>query len=411
MLTDIKIKSLKPRAKLYRVADQGGLCIEVTPSGSKLWRYRHRIHGKYTMVSFGNWPEVSLAAARRKHAEARQSVKAGTSLATARQAAKAQAALAAANTFEAVKEEWLGKNRTRYAASTLRQIARHLDTILPAWFRSRPIREITPADMLEVLRPIEERGHVQTAHTVRQRCGLVFRYAIATRRIDRDPTQDIRGALPPIVVRFQSALTDPVAIGKLLRAIDGYVGFPTTRAALKLAPILFPRPANLRAMEWSEIDFDGAVWTIPADKMKKAGGTRLEHLTPLPTQALEILRGLRALAKDGDRFVFPNTQRPGKCMSGSTITMALRALGYDGETQTGHGFRATASTRLNEMGWREDVIERQLAHVPRNKVRRAYNRAEYMDERIQMMQAWADYLDGLRTAPNKVTPIRARKTA
>jgi integrase len=268
-----------------------------------------------------------------------------------------------------------------------------------------PIAKIGAPDVLAALRKIEADGRNETAHRVKQRVGQVFRYAIATGRAQRDPTADLRGALGPVVSKSHAALTDPAAVGRLLRALDGYSGQPTTGAALKLAALLFPRPGELRAMEWAELDLDGAEWRIPAHRMKM----RDEHVIPLSTQAVAILRELHALTGPTPtrrgRFCFPSLRSADRPMSENTVNTALRTLGFAKEEMTGHGFRAMAATRLNEMGWAPDVIERQLAHAERNKVRAAYNRALYMADRKKMMQAWADYLDGLREGA-KVVAIK-----
>lgn len=419
-LTEIRIRSLKPKATLYRVADGKGLCLEVTPSGSKLWRYRYRHANKPTMVSFGAWPEVTLAAARELHLEARAVLRLGVAPAAERQASKARTVAATGNTFGAIAAEWFKKQAPGMSDATQKKARRHLGLpnpkpegskarqkpLIPASFALRPIRDISPVDVLGILRPVESAGTMETAHRMQQRISHVFRYAIATGRADRDPTADIKGALGPITHTPRAAITDPQAMSKLLRALDRYDGKPTTRAALRLAPLLFVRPGELRAMEWKEIDWQAGEWRIPAAKMKM----KQEHIVPLAAQALAILKDLHELTGDGS-YAFPGAHSADKPMSDGAVNKALRLLGYEREEMTGHGFRAMASTRLNEMGWQPDVIERQLAHVERNKVRAVYNRAAYMHERHDMMQAWADYVDALKTAPDKVVPIRRRSTA
>ncbi|GAB2577058.1 hypothetical protein GCM10027066_19660 [Dyella jejuensis] len=266
-----------------------------------------------------------------------------------------------------------------------------LDDLVNPWIGSRPISEIDAPEMLRLLRRIEDRGAHETAHRTKQRCGQIFRYAIATGRAKHDPTADLRGALTPVKVTHRAAITDPAKIGELLHAIDGYTGSFVVRTAMKLAPLVFLRPGELRQAEWTEFDLDAAQWRIPAEKMKMRG----EHIVPLPAQAVAILRELHPLTGRG-QYVFPGERSRARPMSDGTINAALRRMGFDKNTMTGHGFRAMASTRLNEMGWTPDVIERQLAHTEKNKVRAAYNRAQYLDERKRMTQAWADYLDGLR---------------
>lgn len=406
MLTDKAIRALAPRAKLYRVTDADGLCLEIapagprSPTGAKLWRYRYRFAGKPRMLALGEWPDVGLADARERRNAARKLLAQGRDPGAARKADKVRAVLSAANTFGAVRAEWMASHGaklaevTRMKAEWLFELASALD--------ARPLAEITPPEVLAVLRTVEKGGRHETARRVKQRIGQVFRYAIATGRAERDPTPDLRGALTPPVTKSRAAVTDPAAIGDLLRALEAYNGQPATAAALKLAPLLFARPGNLRAMEWAELDLDAAEWRIPAGKMKM----REAHVVPLSTQAVAILRALQPLTGRG-RYCFPSLRTADRPMSENTVNGALRRLGFDKDTMTGHGFRAMASTRLNELGWAPDVIERQLAHAERNEVRKAYNRAQYMAERERMMQAWADYLDGLRTGA-KVIPIKRK---
>ena len=277
-----------------------------------------------------------------------------------------------------------------------------LSTVWP-WLGALPITQIDAPALLSTLRRIEARGAHETAHRTKEKCGQVFRYAIATGRATRDPSTDLRGALAPIVSTSRAAVTDPGQVGDLLRAIDGYSGQFITRCALRLAPLLFVRPGELRHAEWSELDLDAAMWRIPAGKMKMREG----HVVPLAPQAVAILRELHRLTGRG-RYCFPSLRTPDRPMSENTINAALRRLGFDKDTMTGHGFRAMASTRLNEMGWAPDVIERQLAHAERNKVRAAYNRAQYMAERKTMMTAWADYLDALRSDTGKVVAFKRK---
>ncbi|TWT23596.1 tyrosine-type recombinase/integrase [Luteimonas marina] len=404
-LTEAKLKALKPAAAVYRVADAGGLCIEVTSGGSKLWRYRYRVNGKATMLALGSYPETTLAQARDARDDARRLLRDGKDPAAERQAARARIQFAADNTFRAVAQEWRSKAIKGLAQVSISKVDWQLG-LIPDRLQNRPIDEITAQDVLTILRPLEHREIVDTAHRVRARMSQVFRYAVATGRAQRDPTADLRGALTPITSTPRAAVTDPQAVGALLRTIDAYEGQPVTRAALRLAPMLFARPGNLRAMEWGELDLDAAEWRIPAGKMKM----REAHVVPLPTQALAILEELHPLTKWG-AYVFPSIRDGKRPMSNNTINAALRRLGYDKDTMTAHGFRAMASTRLNELGWSPDVIERQLAHADRNKVRAVYNRAQYMAERTKMMQAWADYLDQLRIDTAKVVPIGKRSGA
>ncbi len=401
MLTAIQLSGLKPRDAIYRVADAAGLCVEVRPDGGRSWRYRYRFAGNARMLSLGTYPQVSLAEARKRRDEARNVLQSGRDPSSERKADRLRVKLSVENTFGAVALEWLEQQRGKLADITYRKSEWLFSFVLPA-LGARPIADITAPEILAILRGIEARGAHETAHRVKQRIGQVFRYAIATGRAERDPSNDLRGALAPVVTTPRAAVTDPKAVSELLCAIDAYAGQPVTMAALKLAPLVFARPGNLRAMEWAELDLDAAEWRIPAHKMK----VREAHVIPLAKQAIAILRELQSLTGNGS-YVFPSLRTGWRPMSENTVNAALRRLGYDKDTMTGHGFRALASTRLNELGWAPDVIERQLAHAERNKVRAAYNRASYLSERRRMMQAWADYLDSLR-APNNVVKL-ARK--
>jgi integrase len=419
-LTDIQIKKLKPRDVVYRVADGKGLSLEVTPKGAKLWRHRYRHDGKASMVSLGAYPEVSLAEARDKLVESRAVLRVGMAPAAVRQADKAGKIAAAGNTFGAITLEWFDKQLKKSSEATKKKARRHLGLpnpkpegrktrqkpLIPASFQLRPITDITAADVLALLRPVEATGTMETAHRMQQRISQVFRYAIATGRATHNPTADTRGALGPVSRTSRAAITDPQQIAKLMRALDNYDGKATTRAALRLAPLLFVRPGELRALEWSEINWDLREWRIPSPKMKM----KKEHIVPLSNQAIGVLEELHALTGD-KRFAFPGARTDDKPMSDGAVNKALRLLGFEKDEMTGHGFRAMASTRLNELGWAPHVIERQLAHEERNKIVASYNRASYMDERRKMMQAWADYLDALRVTPDKVVPIRRKKAS
>lgn len=394
-LTDTAARNAKPRAKPYKLTDGAGLYLEVMPTGARYWRMRYRHGGRDSRVAFGVYPEVTLAEARRRRDEARAALREGQDPAALKRARKTVARVAGADSFKAIADEWLAKQAASLAPVTYAK-AQWMFGLVPG-LHALPIAQIGPPDVLMALRPLEAAGTLETAHRVKQRIGQVFRYAVATGRAQIDPTASLRGALAPIVSRSHAAVTEPAAVAELLRALHAYQGQPTTAAALKLAPLLFVRPGNLRAMEWAELDLDAAEWRIPASKMKM----REAHVVPLAGQAAAILRELQPLTGRG-RYCFPSLRTPDRPMSDNTINAALRRLGFDSDTMTGHGFRAMASTRLNEMGWQPDVIERQLAHAERNKVRAAYNRASYMAERRKMMQQWGDYLDGLRVSTNVV---------
>lgn len=392
-LTDQKLRSLKARDKLYRVADADGLCIEVHPSGAKYWRFRYRFAGKAKMQSLGVYPEVTLAEAREALQGARKAVRGGEDPVQQRQRDEQARRIAGANTFEAVAREWLQQQEKRLAATTYEKAEWMLTEFVFPWMGARPMLEIDAPDVLALLRRIEQRGKLETAQRVKQRCSQVFRYAVATGRAKRDPCPDLRGALITPKTEHHASITDPNELGHLLRDLDSYQGNLVTAAALRLAPLVFVRPGELRHAEWAEFDLDEAQWRIPGMKMKM-GET---HLVPLSTQAVAILRELQPLTGKGC-YVFPGVRSNARPMSENTVLAALRRMGYSNEQMTGHGFRSTASTRLHEMGWNSLVIERQLAHAERNKVKAAYNYAEYLPERRRMMQAWADYLDGLKSS-------------
>lgn len=391
-LTVLKIKAAKPGKHF----DGGGLFLHVTESG-RYWRMKYRHAGKEKLLALGVYPEVGLSEARQRRDDARTLLRAGNDPGLIKRDRKAANAEAAASTFAAIADEWLKKQKSRMADATYEKAVWTLHDLVNPWIGHRPISEIDAPEMLKVLRRIEERGAHETAHRTKQRCGQIFRYAIATGRAKHDPTADLRGALTPAKVKHRAAITDPTKMGELLRAIEGYTGGLVVRTALKLAPLLFVRPGELRQAEWAEFDLDHAQWRIPASKMKMGD----EHIVPLPSQAVDALRELEPLTGRG-QYVFPGERSRQRPMSDAAINAALRRMGFDKDTMTGHGFRAMASTRLNEMGWPADVIERQLAHAERNKVRAAYNRAQYLAERKKMMQAWADYLDTLKAGGNVV---------
>jgi integrase len=391
-LTAVAIKAATP-GKLF---DGGGLFLDVRANGSRYWRMKYRHGGKERLLSFGVYPEVSLSEARQRRDAARRELREGLDPGSMKRSRKLAARAASANSFQAVADAWLATQKRKLAAATFAKSRWLLDQVVP-WLGSRPIGEIEPPELLTALKRIEARGANETAHRTKDKCGQVFRYAIAHGIAKRDPSADLRGALAPIVRTSRAAITDPAKVGTLLRVIDTYSGQHVTRCALRIAPLLFVRPGELRAMEWAEVDLEAAIWRIQAHRMKM----REEHVVPLASQAIAILRDLLPLTGSG-RYVFPSLRTPIAPMSENTINSALRSLGYDKDTMTGHGFRAMASTRLNELGWQPDVIERQLAHAQRNKVRAAYNRAQYLAERSTMMQAWADYLDALRSGSNVV---------
>ena len=396
-LSEARIRAAKPKEKPYKLRDGRGLYLLVNPTGARLWRLRFRQPGRESMISLGAYPDVSLKIARDRREEARKAIAAGVDPAAQRRAER----VGHENTFQVIALEWLTKRK--FAAKTRTKAEWTFNDLLFPHIGSRPIASITAPDMLRVLRTIEDRGKHETAHRTKQRASQVFRYAIATGRAERDPTADLRGALAPIIVTNRAALTDPKDVGGLLRSIDNYIGQPATEYALKLAPYVFARPIELRAAEWTEFDLEKAEWRIPAARMKM----NELHIVPLSKQAVDILRMLQPHTGAG-RYLFPGLRTPTRPISENTLNAALRRLGYSKDQMTTHGFRAMASTLLNEQGWHPDVIELQLAHAERNEVRAAYNRAQRLDERRKMMQAWADYLDGLRRGSNVVAILSAR---
>jgi integrase len=390
-LTALKLDKLKPKAKLYRIADGSGLCIEVHPGGGKYWRYRYRFAGKAKMISLGTYPDVGPGEARDRREAAARLLRNGADPSVERQREAVARLHEHANTFEAVGKEWLAKQKDKLAPSTYDKAEWMLTDLAFPWIGGRPIATIEAPDVLPVLRRVEERGKVETAHRLKQRISQVFRFAVATSRATRDPVPDLRGALAAPKTENHASIKTDDELGGLLRAIHGYKGAFVTACALKLAPLVFVRPGELRHAEWSEIDLDAGQWRIPASKMKM----REAHIVPLSEQAVKVLRELHSLTGTG-KYVFPGVRTNKRPMSENTVLAGLRRMGYTGDQMTGHGFRSTASTMLHEMGWNTDVIERQLAHAERNKVKAAYNHAEYLPERRKMMQAWADHLDVLR---------------
>ena len=406
MLTPSAVANAKPQAKPYKLADERGMYLLVRPDGARWWRfdYRRPDSGKRNTLSLGTYPDVSLRKARDKRDEARKLVADGTDPGEQRQEAKAakiEAATVAGDTFEAVAREWLA--RQEGAEVTLRKSRWTLETCLFAEIGSTPLTAVTPRLLLDAMRKVEATGKLETAKRARIKAGQVFRWAILEGRAELDPTASLRGALKSRKTKHHASITDPARIGELLRAIDGFAGQPVTLAALKLAPLVFVRPGELRQAEWAEFDLADAMWRIPGPRMKM----KAAHIVPLSAQAVAILRELQPLTGTG-RYVFPGLRSASRPMSENTVNAALRRLGYGSDEMTGHGFRSMAASRLNEMGWNADAIERQLAHAESNKVREAYTHAaQYLDERTRMMQAWADYLDALR-AGGDVVPFRRK---
>lgn len=389
-LTDTAIRNAKPGRNRAKLFDERGLYIEVSPTGGKWWRLKYRFDGKEKRLSLGVYPDVGLKEARTRRDEARKLLAGGIDPSENRKVQKLARTDQAANTFEAVAREWFTKNSPNWAETHASKIIQRLEKDIFPWLGGKPISEVTPPALLAVLRRIEARGAIDTAHRAHQNCGQIFRYGIATGRCERDPATDLRGALAPAKHRNFAAITDPAAAGELLRAIDGFRGTLVVQAALRLAPLLFVRPGELRKAEWDQFSFEKAEWRYFVSK------TKSEHLVPLATQAASILTELRPLTGSG-KFVFPGRD-PRKPMSDAAVNAALRRMGYDTRTEiTGHGFRAMARTILHQdLGVKPEVIEHQLAHRVPDALGTAYNRTKFLKERRAMMQQWADYLDSLK---------------
>lgn len=404
-LSPSAVTNAKARAKPYVMRDGRGLLLRVDSNGSKLWRldYRRPHTGKRNMLSLGSFPTVSLRKARDRRDEAQRLLSDGIDPGEKRKAESA----ADAETFEAVAREWFARHSVRWAPGHANKIIRRLERDVFPWIGGKPIAGLTAPDVLAVLRRIESRGSVETAHRAHQNCGQVFRYAVATGRAQSDVTRDLRGSLTPVIPGHFASITDPDKVGELLRAIDAFTGTFPVACALKLAPMVFVRPGELRQAEWTEFDLDAGEWNIPPARLKlpkaiKEDPSTPAHLVPLASQAVAILRELYPLTGSG-RFVFPGMRDRKKPLSNMAVNAALKRMGYDGKTLTAHGFRAMARTILDEgMGFRPDFIEHQLAHAVKDANGRAYNRTSFLPQRRKMMQAWADYLDSLRTGGNVV---------
>ena len=400
MLTDTACKKAKPTHKAFKLFDTGGMFLLVASSGGKWWRLKYRFVGKEKLLALGTYPEVTLSEAREKRDEARKLLRDGIDPSARRKALRASRADSATNTLQAIGEEWLARFEGTWAPSHTRGVKGRLQNDAYPWIGSRPIAEITPPEVLAVLRRIEARGRLETAHRVRIHLSMIFRFAIATGRAERDPTADLRGALPSAKAKHMAAVTDPAKLADLLRTIWGYQeGTPIVSAALKLAPLLFVRPGELRTARWADIDLAKGEWAFTASK------TKTPHIVPLAKQAVAILRDLRPLTGLGV-FVFPSQRSRDRPMSDAAVNAALRRLDIASATASGHGFRATARTLLDEvLGYRVDLIAAQLAHAVRDPNGRAYNRTAFLPERKAMMQKWADYL-GTLAAGDSSQPVQ-----
>jgi len=391
-LTAVAANQAPPKDKPYKLADEKGLYLHVMPNGSKYWRLKYRFGRTEKVLALGVHPETNLKAAREKREEARKLLSNGIDPSDVKRAQKAIQGEAAENSFKAVALEWFARKMADKSQGHQVRTMRALEKDLFPVIGNHPIGSITPPQLLAALRRIESRGAVETAYRAKQTAGQIFRYAVATGRAERDPSADLKGALATHTKKHLAAITDPKEVGKLLLAIDQYIGTPTVKAALQLSPLLFQRPGELRQMEWTEIDWEKEQWELPAEKMKMGQ----PHIVPLSKQALEILREIQRL-NGTRRYVFPSARGASRPLSENGVRTALRTMGYDNDTMTPHGFRAMARTILDEvLGFRPDHIEHQLAHAVKDPNGRAYNRTKYLEQRRKMMQTWADYLDRLK---------------
>lgn len=400
-LTDIAIKQAKPTEKTRRMADSQGLYLEIAPSGGKWWRWKYRFGGKEKRLALGVYPEITLTQARKDRDSSRELLKAGTDPSAARKVDKARSTISTDSGFEVVAREWHKTKATGWAASHADTTIARLEKDVFPWIGTRPMPEIDAPELLAMLRRVEARGAIETTHRLREIIGQVFRYGIASGRATRNPAADLQGTLMTATARHHAAIVEPKQLADLVRAMRGYRGSPVVRTALQFSALVFQRPGEVRAALWSEIDLNGAMWTIPAARMKRSVDQKANgqpHLVPLSTQAAALLRDLHPLTGHHGPAgcVFPSERGEGRPLSENGVRMALRTLGYDNDTMTPHGFRATARTILDEvLGERVDIIEAQLAHTVRDPLGRAYNRTTFLPERKAMMQRWADYLDQL----------------
>ena len=392
-ITDVQARSAKPRAKKYKLPDGDNLYLLITPAGGKSWIYRYTASdGKPKEPTIGRYPTMTLKEARIKRDELKRQVAEGVDVAVAQKLAKQTRKNPVGNSLQSVGEEWLIKFGAKNGDSTNKRTKARLEQNVYPYLGKKDVNEVTAPEILMVLRRVEERGAVETAHRIRSLLGQIFRYAIATGRAERDPAADLKDAIPPAVKKHFAAITEPKEIAGFIRAVDSYQGTLVVQCALKFMARTFQRSKEVRHAEWDTIDLEAGEWRVPDETMKKSG--RNVHLVPLSKQAIEILKEIQPLTGDG-RYVFPNARSDKRAMSDNAMLAAIRRMGFAKEVMSVHGFRTMASTNLNEQGWSGDAIERQLAHIEGNAVRGAYNHAEYMEERIRFMQAWSDYLDSL----------------
>ena len=399
-LSEIKVRNAKPQESAYKLFDGGGLYLFVTPSGGKLWHFKYHFDNKEKKLTFGSYPEISLLDARQRRDDARKLLANGVDPGAVRKAQK-QAKVEDTETVEVIAREWHEKFKSKWTEGHALKIMRSLERDVFPWIGTRPIKEIKAPELLTVLRRVESRGVLEGAHRIRGLCSMIFRYAVSTGRTERNPAQDLIGSLAPAKEKHLAAITEPKEVRELLLAIDGYVGSYVVKLALQLSPLVFVRPGELRHMEWKEVDFENALWSIPAEKMKM----REPHLVPLSKQAIKILEELQKLTGTS-QYAFPSGRTYDRPMSNNAILAALRRMGYTKDEMTPHGFRAMARTIIDEvLQIRPDFIEAQLAHRVSDPLGRSYNRTQHLNERRKMMQTWADYLDGLKTGA-KVLPFK-----
>ena len=403
-LTDTAVKNAKPVGKVRKMYDSGGLYLEIAPSGGKWWRLKFRFDGKEKRLSLGVYSDVSLKDARDRRDEARKLLANGIDPSEIRKAEKAGKIGRAANSFEVVAREWYAKQSINWSKNHANRIIRRLERDVFPWIGCNPIADTNAPQLLEVIRRIEQRGALETAHRALSNCGQVLRYAVATGRAERDPSGDLRGALQPVKGTHFASVTEPNKVAEVLRSLDGYEGTLSVRCALRIAPLVFVRPGELRHAQWEDIDLDAAEWRYTVSK------TDTQHIVPLSRQSLEILGELHPLTGSG-RYVFPSARTPkgDKPMSDNAILAAMRSMGISKEVMSGHGFRAMARTILDEvLNFRPDYIEHQLAHAVRDPNGRAYNRTAHLEERRRMMQEWADYLDKLKSGAEIISLKQVR---
>ena len=390
-LSDISVRKAKPQAKAFKMSDGGGMYLEVSPNGSKYWRLKYRFDGKEKKLALGVYPDVSLSLARERRQEARKLLANGVDPSETKKATKAAKFEKSENSFEVIAREWIASHMANKAESHREKVVRRFELYIFPWLGNKPIADISAPQVLEVIKRIEKLGILETAHRALQTCGQVFRYGVQTGRAIRDVTADLKGALPPTRTTHMASFTEPKEVAELLRAIEGFKGTITVQCALRLAPLVFVRPSELRMAKWADMDLDNGEWRYLVSK------TKTDHLVPLPRQAVEILREVYPLSGHGE-YVFQGGHSPLRPMSESAINAALKRMGYDTKTQiTGHGFRAMVRTILHErLNIDPHIIEHQLAHKVPDALGAAYNRTKFIEQRRNMMQVWADYLDSLK---------------